>query len=317
MERIKNILRSVFLVLLAFLIIASCSGAQIQKQETTGVYHRVKKGQTAYSIARAYNLKLQDLAQINNISDPALIKEGAVLFIPGAKHVIEDVMTYVKDIDTKVKSNGADKSVMPAEKIAEEKGKEILERKKDNEPDNKPEIKTALPDKDEPKKIEGQDEQKKDKSNERKSTIIEKTEPKTEEKSSEGEKEEIQSGKKIFIWPVSGTVKTRFGRQPNKTYHNWIKIVSNAGTSVKAAAAGTVIFSSSLKDYGQTVIIRHENQFTTVYTHLKERFVKADQDVRREQEIGLVGEKDESGAAYINFEIRIKGKASNPLLFLP
>jgi lipoprotein NlpD len=317
MERIKNILISVFFVLLAFLMIASCSGAQIQKQKTTGVYHRVKKGETAYSIARAYNLKLQDLAQINNISDPSLIKAGSVLFIPEAKYVIEDVMTYVKDIDPKAKLNSADKSVMPAEKIVEEKGKKILQKQKDNETDKKQEIKAVLPDKSEPQKVEWHEEPKNDEANEKKSTAIEKTEPMPVEKSSENEKEEVQSGKKIFIWPVSGTVKTRFGRQPNKTYHNWIKIASTSGTLVKAAAAGTVIFSSSLKDYGQTVIIRHENQFTTVYTHLKERFVKADQGVRQGQEIALVGEKDESGAAYINFEIRIKGKASNPLLFLP
>src|SRR4030043_195771 len=249
MERIKHLSRSVFFILLAFLIIASCSGAQIQKEETTGVYHRVKKGETAYSIARVYNIKLRDLAHVNDIPDPALIKEGTVLFIPGAKHLIEDVMIYVKDMDAKAKSR-------PIEKI----------------------------------------------------------EPKPAEKSP---KEEIQSGGKIFIWPVNGTVKTRFGRQPNKTYHNWIKVVLAAGISVKAAAAGTVIFSSNLKDYGQTIIIRHEDQFTTVYTHLKERFVKADQAVKQGQAIALVGEKDESGAAYINFEIRINGKASNPLLFLP
>ena len=86
---------------------------------------------------------------------------------------------------------------------------------------------------------------------------------------------------------------------------------------MKAAAAGIIIFSSQLKDYGHTVIIRHEKDFTTVYTHLKEKFVKTDQSVKQGDIIAIVGEKDESGTAYINFEIRIKGKASNPLLFLP
>ena len=86
---------------------------------------------------------------------------------------------------------------------------------------------------------------------------------------------------------------------------------------MKAAAAGTVIFSSQIKDYGQTVIIRHEQNFTTVYTHLNKRYVKADQSVKQAETIALVGEKDESGIAYINFEIRVKGKASNPLSFLP
>lgn len=320
MERIKYLSRSAFFILLAFLMIASCSGPQIQKEETTGVYHRVKKGETAYSIARVYNIKLQDLAHVNNIPDPALIKEGTVLFIPEAKHVIEDVMAYVKDKDmgAKTKSNGADKSTMPAEKITGENGKTSSEALKENEADKKPETKTALSEKLQPQKIEPREEPEQAEPLTTKSTPIEKIEPKPAEKSSGEEKEEeIQSGGKIFIWPVKGTVKTRFGRQPNKTYHNWIKIGSTAGTSVKAAAAGTVIFSSSLKDYGQTVIIRHEDHFTTVYTHLKERFVKADQGVKQGEAIALVGEKDEPGAAYINFEIRINGIASNPLLFLP
>ena len=134
---------------------------------------------------------------------------------------------------------------------------------------------------------------------------------------SPGDKTRIETANKNFIWPVQGTVKTNFGRQPNKTYHNWIKIVAPEGTKVKAAAVGIIIFSSQLKDYGHTVIIRHEKDFTTVYTHLKEKFVKTDQSVKQGDIIAIVGEKDESGAAYINFEIRIKGKASNPLLFLP
>ncbi|OGP88214.1 MAG: hypothetical protein A2031_04710 [Deltaproteobacteria bacterium RBG_19FT_COMBO_43_11] len=290
MERIKHLSGLVLFILLTLLIIASCSGSQIHIEETTGVYHRVKKGETAYSIARAYNIKLQDLAHVNDIPDPALLKEGTVLFIPEARYVIEDVMTYVKDMDVKAKPSSADKSAMPAETVTGENGKTSPEALNENETDKKLETKMVL---------------------------SEKIEPKPTEKSPREEKEEIQSGGKIFIWPIKGTVKTRFGRQPNKTYHNWIKIVSVAGTSVKAAAAGTVIFSSNIKDYGQTVIIRHEDQFTTVYTHLKKRFVKADQAVKQGQAIALMGEKDESGAAYINFEIRIKGKASNPLLFLP
>jgi lipoprotein NlpD len=112
-------------------------------------------------------------------------------------------------------------------------------------------------------------------------------------------------------------VKTSFGIQPNKTYHNWIKIVTVAGKPVKAAASGTVIFSSPLKDYGETIIIRHEKEFATVYTHLKKRNVKIDQNVKKGEVIALVGQKDKEGNAYLNFEIRLRGKARNPLFFLP
>jgi lipoprotein NlpD len=129
--------------------------------------------------------------------------------------------------------------------------------------------------------------------------------------------EKVVMEKGRFAWPVRGTVKTRFGIQPNKTYHNWIKITCPAGTRVKAAASGTVIFSANLKDFGETVIIRHANDFATVYTHLRKRSVRAYQDVGKGQTIGHAGRTDEAGETYFNFEIRIKGKARNPLFYLP
>lgn len=131
------------------------------------------------------------------------------------------------------------------------------------------------------------------------------------------EKENIKPDKNRFIWPVAGSVKENFGIQPNKTYNNWVKIVSKPGAKVKAAAGGTVIFSSFLKNYGETIIIRHRDNFATVYTHLKKRYVKIDKDVKKGETIALIGEKDDAGKVYMNFEIRIKGKARNPMLFLP
>ncbi len=58
------------------------------------------------------------------------------------------------------------------------------------------------------------------------------TEPKAKPRIEE--KEQIKLEKKLFIWPVNGRVKTRFGIQPNKTYHNWIKIVSVCGNEGKS-----------------------------------------------------------------------------------
>ncbi|MGB4207316.1 MAG: M23 family metallopeptidase [Smithellaceae bacterium] len=262
MERIKNLF--ITTIVLASLVFFSCSGPQIKEQRSTGVYHPVKKGETLYSIARVYNIDLQELARINGIEDVSVLKEGTVLFIPEAKHVIEDVMTSSRTPE----NDSTKKTETISPKVA------------------KPAVKQSHP-------------------------------PQNVTEDSPGDKTRIETANKNFIWPVQGTVKTNFGRQPNKTYHNWIKIVAPEGTKVKAAAVGIIIFSSQLKDYGHTVIIRHEKDFTTVYTHLKEKFVKTDQSVKQGDIIAIVGEKDESGAAYINFEIRIKGKASNPLLFLP
>lgn len=319
MERLKHLLFSSLLIFVALLFITSCSGTPVQKEPAKGVYHRVKNGETAWSIARAYRIKLQDLTEINDISDPNLLKEGTVIFIPGANQVIDDVMPYVKNLDatskTAAKTDGPDKVKGSAEIINEEKGKSSSETKPvaDKKLET-PVASSAIP---QETKIEHRDELKQAAVTPAIKLPGEKIEAEPKAKPRVVEKEQIKLEKKLFIWPVNGRVKTRFGIQPNKTFHNWIKIVSVAGSEVKAAASGNVIFSSKLKGYGQTVIVRHENNFTTVYTHLKKINVKADQNLKKGEKIALVGDIDKTGDAYINFEIRLQGKARNPLFFLP
>ena len=312
-----------FCILFFLQFTISCSGSQVQKTQVKGVYHRVKKGETAWSIARAYNIKLQDLAEINNIEDPALVKEDTIIFIPDAKQVIDDVMTHAKSMDAKaiaptiVDSSDNVIKTIESNNTKEEKkvtGVPPTVDKKTIPPQVIPSVTTE---KQTPTKVLPGEElvpQKAIKEQKDTDGKIE-SKPKVKLPVEEKEKNQREAGK--FIWPVRGSVKTRFGVQPNKTYHNWIKIVSVAGTQVKAAATGTVIFSSALKDYGETIIIRHEKEFATVYTHLKKRYVKIDQNVKKGETIALVGQKDKAGNSYINFEIRLRGKARNPLFFLP
>ncbi|MEE9911598.1 MAG: M23 family metallopeptidase [Deltaproteobacteria bacterium] len=291
----------ILLVVFALLLLISCAGAQTQKSQAKGVYHIVKKGETAYSIARAYSISMQDLAEVNNISDASHIKEGSVVFIPDADQVIDDVMVSARKAGADVKratgfkdqrGPGQAAAARPANSDpAAEKppGEQDVSEPSGGAPTDAPSGPAA-----------------------------EKKKTRLEEKPFPAEKrEEVKLEKGRLFWPVKGTVKTRFGIQPNKTYHNWIKITCPAGTKVRAAAGGTVIFSANLKDFGETIIIRHANDFATVYTHLKKRYVKADQNIKKGEAIALVGEIDEAGDAYINFEIRLKGKARNPLFYLP
>jgi len=45
--------------------------------------------------------------------------------------------------------------------------------------------------------------------------------------------------------------------------------------------------------------------------------VKPDKIVKKGDVIALIGETDEAGDTYMNFEVRLQGKARNPLFFLP
>jgi lipoprotein NlpD len=47
-----------------------------------GVYHEVKQGQTLWSIARVYGVDVRTLAQVNQISDTAVLHLGQKLYVP-------------------------------------------------------------------------------------------------------------------------------------------------------------------------------------------------------------------------------------------
>jgi lipoprotein NlpD len=288
-----------FLFIAALFLPVGCANSQVQKSQASGVYHIVKKGETLYGIARAYSAGMQDLAEVNNIADAASIREGSVIFIPNADQVIEDVIVSAGKAAADTNREEKAKDIKPSGGQPSSKPAEALPLREKTPPvpaglakPSRPDTGSILP---------------APKSDKTGSPVGEKT-PVSEEK--------VVMEKGRFAWPAHGTVKTRFGIQPNKTYHNWIKIICPVGTRVKAAASGTIIFSANLKGFGETVIIRHANDFATVYTHLRKRSVRADQDVSKEQAIGLVGSTDEAGGTYFNFEIRLKGKARNPLFYL-
>lgn len=69
-----------------------------------GVYHRVKSGETLASIARAYHVDMQDLAEVNNIENLNLIGVDSVVFVPDANQVIDDVMASVRKAEAPVKA---------------------------------------------------------------------------------------------------------------------------------------------------------------------------------------------------------------------
>jgi len=78
-----------------------------------------------------------------------------------------------------------------------------------------------------------------------------------------------------------------------------------------------VIFSALLKDYGETIIIRHEDQYATVYSHLGIRAVRGETRVKKGDRIAFLGKSGDQEEPYLHFEIRYKNKARNPLFFLP
>ncbi|WAC06246.1 MAG: LysM peptidoglycan-binding domain-containing M23 family metallopeptidase [Thermodesulfobacteriota bacterium] len=119
-----------------------------------------------------------------------------------------------------------------------------------------------------------------------------------------------------FIWPVQGRVVSRFGVQDGLLYEG-IDIAAPLGTPVKAAGEGVVVYEGSLKGYGNLLIVKHENDFKTVYAYNYKNLVTVGQKVRRGDAIAKVGNNGRSPDPRLHFQIRDKDQARNPLFFLP
>jgi len=121
-------------------------------------------------------------------------------------------------------------------------------------------------------------------------------------------------------WPVDGSIIYRFGRavNPNNTTIRWngVGIAAPSGASVKAVAAGEVMVAEPIGTYGLTVIIQHGGGDYSVYGSLSRADVQKGQQVIKGQVIGAVGVSDPELDAHLHFEIRPKGRAIDPLVWL-
>ena len=52
--------------------------------DLVGATHVVKKGETIYRIARTYGVEPRDLMEVNDLTDPRLLRPGMEIFVPGA-----------------------------------------------------------------------------------------------------------------------------------------------------------------------------------------------------------------------------------------
>jgi murein DD-endopeptidase MepM/ murein hydrolase activator NlpD len=130
------------------------------------------------------------------------------------------------------------------------------------------------------------------------------------------EKTKVAYKKLDFIWPVEGKINDFFEGDESKR-HQGIDISSPPGTPIKASNAGMVIYSNNtIRGYGNLIILRHSEEYVTVYAHNQVNLVEEGTWVEKGQIIGKVGQTGRTSGPHLHFEIRKKNKAVDPLLFL-
>lgn len=117
-------------------------------------------------------------------------------------------------------------------------------------------------------------------------------------------------------WPVRGRVISQFGKGGGKT-SDGIDISVPEGTSVKAAENGVVIYAGDgLKEFGNTVLVRHEDGLVTVYGHASNLKVQRGDKVKRGQEIAVSGMSGQTDAPKLHFEVRKNSAPVDPAAYL-
>ncbi len=109
-------------------------------------------------------------------------------------------------------------------------------------------------------------------------------------------------------WPADGRISGRYAPPAEKG----LRIEVPAGGKVRAAGPGWAIHVGTLRGYGMLVIVKHNDDWLTVYGNLDKPLVKEGDRITAGQEIGSMGQ-----AAELHFEVRGNGRPMNPANYLP
>jgi lipoprotein NlpD len=116
-----------------------------------------------------------------------------------------------------------------------------------------------------------------------------------------------------LAWPAQGSVVEGF--QAGET--RGIEIGGKPGDPVRAAADGKVMYAGTgLNEYGSLIIVQHNKDFLTAYSHNRKLMVKMGDIVRKGQQIAEMGSENNSRVS-LGFEVRRDGKPVDPMPYLP
>ncbi|WP_175869404.1 M23 family metallopeptidase [Bartonella gabonensis] len=118
-------------------------------------------------------------------------------------------------------------------------------------------------------------------------------------------------------WPVRGRLLSQFGQKKGTITNRGIDIAVPEGSSVKASENGIVIYAGDgLKELGNVVMIRHENNIITIYGCNSKLVVNKGQRIRRGDEIAKSGVSGNVKTPRVYFEMRKNSLPVDPLTYL-
>lgn len=141
-------------------------------------------------------------------------------------------------------------------------------------------------------------------------------------------------GKGMYLTPEGKSLKKAFLRSPLKFSrvssgfsrrfhpllkkwrdHKGVDYAAPTGTPIRATGNAQVVFAGKKGGYGNVVILRHDNRYSTLYAHMS-RFAKGLRRGARVEQgdtIGYVGKTGWATGPHLHYEFRINNRPVNPL----
>ena len=117
--------------------------------------------------------------------------------------------------------------------------------------------------------------------------------------------------------PVAGKIVARFGPAGKGLHNDGINISAPVGTQVRAAGDGVVAYAGNeLKGFGNLLLIKHADGWTTAYAHNDKLLVARGDKITQGQVIATVGRTGNVDSPQLHFEVRKGTQAMDPLEFL-
>lgn len=121
-----------------------------------------------------------------------------------------------------------------------------------------------------------------------------------------------------YIWPARGILSSGYGWRWGRM-HRGIDIAGPVGTPILAAAPGVVVTAGwNSGGYGNLVEIQHPNGSLTLYAHNNRILVRPGERVQQGQIVAEMGSTGRSTGPHLHFEVQPRGNgAVNPIAYLP
>ncbi|PHS27988.1 MAG: hypothetical protein COA84_03040 [Robiginitomaculum sp.] len=257
---------------------------------------KVGKGDTLFALSEKYQIALKPLIAENNLKAPYALKVGQTLKLPAPLHYRvrpgDTVMAIARRFSLDFRSLALINGINPPYVL---KANDLL----------------VLP-----SLVRGKDGGWKSASIGRNKTPNSKKTPTM----GNGPQTSVRAPTKTstFVWPLNGRVVSTFGAKPGGTRNDGINISAPAGTAVRAAGSGTVVYAGAeLKSFGNLILIRHPNGWVSAYAHNRKLLVKEGATVKTGDTIAEVGATGSVSTPQLHFETRRGRDPVNPMTHLP